>query len=110
MSYKVITFFSDVQFQSLLVFPYLDIKKQANYWNVKIAISKLLYEYPYSFAFPNTFLNYQNSKIYILEFLSRKSDISQYIALYLLVMETETALIDRPTKVKANANRPNLSG
>ena len=78
MSYKVITFFSDVQFQSLLVFPYLDIKKQANYWNVKIAISKLLYEYPYSFAFPNTFLNYQNIydlqvKIKIIESLSTVS-------------------------------------
>ena len=40
----LVTVFSDVQFQSLLVFPYVDIEKQANYWNVKIAVSKLLYE------------------------------------------------------------------
>lgn len=41
---KYIEVFSDVQFQSLLVFPYVNIEKQANYWNVKIAVSKLLYE------------------------------------------------------------------
>lgn len=43
-----------------MAFPYLDIQKQGNSWVVKVARSKLLYDYCYPFAFPNTFLTYKN--------------------------------------------------
>ena len=56
----LITYFSDAHFQSLLVFPYVNIQKQGNSWVVKVAISKLLYGYHYPFSFPNTFLTYKN--------------------------------------------------
>jgi hypothetical protein len=56
----LITYFTDVHFQSLLAFPYLNIQKQGNSWVVKVAISKLLYEYRYPFSFPNKFLRYKN--------------------------------------------------
>jgi hypothetical protein len=73
-----ITSFSDSHFQSLLAFPYIDIQKQANLWTVKIAVSKLLYDYSYPFAFPNTFLTYQNLydlqvKLQIIELISTVS-------------------------------------
>lgn len=47
-------------FQSILTFPYIDIQKQVNSWVVKVAISKLLYNYSYPIAFSNTFLPYKN--------------------------------------------------
>ena len=56
----MISNFDDAYFQSILTFPYIDIQKQTNSWVVKLAISKLLYNYPYPFAFPNTFLTYKN--------------------------------------------------
>lgn len=56
-----LTYFTDTHFQSLLVFPYLNIQKQGNSWVVKVAVSKLLYDYYYPFSFPNTFLTYQNT-------------------------------------------------
>lgn len=56
----LITYFTDTHFQSLLVFPYVNVQKQANSWVVKVAISKLLYAYQYPFSFPNTFLTYKN--------------------------------------------------
>ena len=56
----LITYFTDVHFQSLLGFPYLNIQKQGNSWVVKVAISKLLYEYTYPFSFPNEFLRYKD--------------------------------------------------
>ena len=55
-----ITYFTDLHFQSILGFPYVNIQKQANSWVVKVAMSKLLYDYDYPFSFPNTFLTYQN--------------------------------------------------
>ena len=56
----MISNFDDAYFQSILTFPYIDIQKQTNSWVVKLAISKLLYNYPYPFAFPSTFLTYKN--------------------------------------------------
>ena len=56
----MITYFTESHFQSLLCFPYVDIQKQGNSWVVKVAISKLLYDYYYPFSFPNTFLTYKN--------------------------------------------------
>lgn len=56
----LISHFDDAHFQSILTFPYIDIQKQTNSWVVKVAISKLLYGYPYPFAFPNMFLTYKN--------------------------------------------------
>lgn len=56
-----LTYFTDTHFQSLLVFPYLNIQKQGNSWVVKVGVSKLLYDYYYPFSFPNTFLTYQNT-------------------------------------------------
>jgi hypothetical protein len=56
----LITYFTDSDFQSILGFPYVDIQKQGNSWVVKVAISKLLYDYYYPFSFPNTFLTYKN--------------------------------------------------
>ena len=43
----LITYFTDSHFQSLLGFSYVDIQKQGNSWVVKVAISKLLYDYYY---------------------------------------------------------------
>lgn len=45
---------------SVLVFLYVNIQKQGNSWVVKLAVSKLLYNYRYPFSFPNTFLTYKN--------------------------------------------------
>lgn len=56
----LITYFTDVHFQSLLGFPYLNIQKQGKSWVVKVAISKLIYEYNYPFSFPNEFLRYKD--------------------------------------------------
>ena len=56
----LITYFTDSHFQSIVSFPYVNIQKQGNSWVVRVAISKLLYDYHYPFAFPNTFLTYQN--------------------------------------------------
>ena len=56
----LIAYFSDSHFQSLLSFSYVNIQKEGNYWVVKVAISKLLYEYYYPFSFPHTFLTYKN--------------------------------------------------
>ena len=36
------------------------MEKQRNFWVVKVAVSKLLYNYPYPFSFPDTFLTYKN--------------------------------------------------
>lgn len=60
MDHFAITYFTDVHFQSLLGFPYLNIQKQGNSWVVKVAVSQLLYNYRYPFSFPNTFLTYKN--------------------------------------------------
>ena len=56
----LINYFTESHFQSILSFPYVDIKKQGNSWIVKLAISQLLYDYDYPFAFPTTFLIYKN--------------------------------------------------
>ena len=56
----LITYFNDDHFQSILVFPYINIQKRGNSWFVKVAISKLLYNYCYPFAFPTNFLTYKN--------------------------------------------------
>jgi|AntRauTorckE5430_2_1112549.scaffolds.fasta_scaffold05904_4 hypothetical protein len=71
----LITYFTDSHFQSILSFPYLNIQKQGNSWVVKVAMSKLLYDYNYPFKFPSTFLTYQNIydlriKLKIIESLS----------------------------------------
>ena len=71
----LITYFTDSHFQSILGFPYLNIQKQSNSWVVKVAMSKLLYDYNYPFKFPSTFLTYQNSydlriKLKIIDSLS----------------------------------------
>ena len=56
----LITYFTEAHFQSLLTFPYVNIQKQGNSWVVKVAVSKLLYNYRYPFSFPDTFLTYKN--------------------------------------------------
>lgn len=55
-----IIYFTDVNFQNLLGFPYLTIQKQRNSWVVKVAILKLLYKSNHSFSFPNNFLRYED--------------------------------------------------
>jgi len=55
-----ITYFSESHFQSLLSFPYVDIRKEGNSWVVKVAVLELLYDYYYPFSFPSTFLTYKN--------------------------------------------------
>lgn len=57
----LITYFTEEHFQSILAFPYVNIQKQGNSWVVKVAVSKLLYDYRYPFSFPNTFLTYENT-------------------------------------------------
>lgn len=61
----LITYFTDAHFESLLAFLYVNfqnvnIQKQGNSWVVKVVVSKLLYNYRYTFSFPNTFLIYKN--------------------------------------------------
>jgi hypothetical protein len=70
-----ITYFTDKHFQSLLVFPYVDIQKQRNCWVVKVAVSKSLYGYYYPFSSPNRFLTYKNTydlqiKLKVIEAIS----------------------------------------
>lgn len=74
----MITYFTDDHFQSLLGFPYLNIQKQENSWVVKVALSKLLYEYSYPFSFPNEFLRYKDiydlqSKLTVIKTISTVS-------------------------------------
>ena len=56
----MINYFTELHFQSVLSFHYVDIQKQGNSWIVKLAISQLLYDYDYPFSFPTTFLTYKN--------------------------------------------------
>lgn len=56
----LLTYFNDSHLQSIVSFPYVDIQKQGNSWVVRVAVSKLLYDYHYPFTFSNTFLTYQN--------------------------------------------------
>ena len=70
-----VTYFTDSRFQSLVGFPYLNIQKQGNSWVVRVAMLELLYDYPYPFKFPSTFLTFQNIydlqiKLRIIESLS----------------------------------------
>ena len=56
----MITYFTEAHFQSILTFSYVNIQKQGNSWVLKVAVSKLRYNYCYPFSFPNTFLTYEN--------------------------------------------------
>lgn len=38
----LIMYFTEAHFESLLIFPYVNIQKQANSWAVKITISKII--------------------------------------------------------------------
>ena len=94
------TYFTESHFQSLLAFPYVNIQKQGNSWVVKVAVSKLLYNYRYPFSFPNTFITYKN--IYDLkvklEVIQAISKVSLEKVFYVEVFLEQFSV---PTKNKA---------
>lgn len=67
--------FSDSYFQSLILFPVLEIFKEGNSWMIKIVLSKQLDQYFYPFSFPSYFLTYKDTydlrvKLEIIELIS----------------------------------------
>ena len=52
--------FSDSEFRSSVMFPYLKLEKQGKTWIVKIAIGEELHFYNYPFIFSSSFLHYRN--------------------------------------------------
>ena len=52
--------FSKDSFQSILIFPYLELRREKS-WTVKLAIADKVYSYRYPFYFPEEFLTYDNA-------------------------------------------------
>lgn len=52
--------FSDNEFRSSVMFPYLKLEKQGKAWIVTMVIGEEVYFYKYPFFFPNSFLTYQS--------------------------------------------------
>ena len=52
--------FSTESFRSILIFPYLEVRKEKS-WNVELAIAEKVYFYRYPFYFPQEFLTYDNA-------------------------------------------------
>jgi hypothetical protein len=51
--------FSTESFRSILIFPYLKVRKEKS-WNVELAIAEKVYFYRYPFYFPQEFLTYDD--------------------------------------------------
>jgi hypothetical protein len=51
--------FSAKSFRSILIFPYLKVRKEKS-WKVELAIAKKVYFYRYPFHFPQDFLTYDD--------------------------------------------------
>ena len=51
--------FSTESFRSILIFPYLEVRKEKS-WKVKLAIAEKVYFYRYPFYFPQDFLTYDD--------------------------------------------------
>lgn len=49
--------FSTASFRSILIFPYLEVRKEKS-WKVELAIAEKVYFYRYPFYFPQNFLTY----------------------------------------------------
>lgn len=49
--------FSSESFRSILIFPYLEVKKEKA-WYIKLAITEKVYSYKYLFYLPEKFLTY----------------------------------------------------
>ena len=58
-SLQVLENFSTESFRSILIFPYLEVRKEKS-WQVKLAIAEKVYFYRYPFYFPEKFLPYDN--------------------------------------------------
>lgn len=52
--------FSTESFRSILIFPYLEVRKEKS-WKVELAIAEKVYFYRYPFYFPQNFLTYDNA-------------------------------------------------
>jgi hypothetical protein len=52
--------FSTESFRSILIFPYLEVRKEKS-WNVELAIAEKVYFYRYPFYFPEEFLTYDDA-------------------------------------------------
>ena len=59
--------FSSESFRSILIFPYLEVRKEKS-WKVELAIAEKVYFYRYPFYFPQDFLTYDD--VYDLRALS----------------------------------------
>ena len=51
--------FSSDSFRSILIFPYLEVRKE-KFWKVELAIAEKVYFYRYPFYFPQDFLTYDD--------------------------------------------------
>ena len=71
--------FSTESFRSILIFPYLEVRKEKS-WKVELAIAEKVYFYRYPFYFPQEFLTYDDAydlraKIFfLLSFSTTKLD------------------------------------
>lgn len=55
----LINIFSEHKFQILATFPFVHVGNDSGVWKDKIYFNHQLYNYPYSFLFPKSYLSYQ---------------------------------------------------
>ena len=106
--------FSNNEFRSSVIFPYLKLTKQNRRWVVIMAIGEEFYFYQYPFFFPNSFLSYKNKydleiKLQLIESFSQvelekkllvKEFLNQFCVSNKDLTKIKKQLIDSVSKLK----------